>query len=402
MEKFSTVHDLVSNVHPHQPVHILRPHVFATTACWFLENFPGRVVYSVKSNPDKRVLAYLYNAGIRHFDVASLHEIELIAGLFPNAPMHYMHPVKSRESIRKAYYDHGIRDFSLDSHEELAKILQETGHARDLRLFVRLAISNGHAAHALSGKFGISLLEAPALLKACREHAEALGVCFHVGSQCMNPEAYESAMTLTTNLLATHDITIDILDIGGGFPSVYPDLAPPALSSYMDAIAQSFQRVRELMPECELWCEPGRALVAEGGSLLARVELRKGNQLYINDGIYGTLFDAGFPGFIYPSRMITRPDRAASAEMEEFSLYGPTCDSLDAMKGPFLLPANIDEGDWIEIGQLGAYGSTLQSNFNGFFSDVTMEVQDAPMLSMFNLHDGAVKKTTRRSRRKIA
>lgn len=385
MAKHATVFELVAQEEPNVPVHILRPHVIRTAARWFLNNFPGKVVYAVKTNPDSDVLHTLHEAGIRHFDVASLHEIKTIAERFPDASMHYMHPVKSRESIRAAYFDYGIRDFSLDCHAELQKILEVTGYATDLRLFVRLSISNGHAAFALAGKFGVPVLEAAPLLRECQKYAAQTAICFHVGSQCMNPEAYTNAIELVAKWLKTNSLSIDILDIGGGFPSVYPDLQPPALKEYTQAIARSFRKIQKVNPACELWSEPGRALVAEGGSLLVRVELRKGNSLYINDGVYGTLFDAGYPGFVYPTRMIPQKGHYASPDMEAFRLYGPTCDSLDTMEGPFMLPANIQEGDWIELGQLGAYGSTLQSNFNGFYSDAKATVTDAPMMSLYGL-----------------
>lgn len=387
MAKFATVFELVAQEQPNVPVHILRPHVITTAAKWFLKNFPGKVVYAVKTNPEAEVLNTLHSAGVRHFDVASLFEIKQIATQFPDAHMHYMHPVKNREAIRAAYFDYGIRDFSLDSYAELQKILDVTDYADDLRLFVRLSISNGHAAFALAGKFGVPVLEAAGLLRECQKYAAKTAICFHVGSQCMNPDAYTNAITLVANWMKTNKLNIDIIDIGGGFPSIYPDLLPPALSEYMKAIAKSFKKIQKLNPACELWCEPGRALVAEGGSLLVRVDLRKGNQLYINDGVYGTLFDAGYPGFVYPTRMIAQKGRYNSPDMEAFSLYGPTCDSIDAMEGPFMLPSNIDEGDWIELGQLGAYGSTLQSNFNGFYSDAKAELKDAPMMSLYGLAD---------------
>lgn len=398
MAKFSTVSALVAQEKPVLPVHIIRPHVIRFAAKWFLEHFPGKVVYSVKSNPETEVLNYLHESGIHHFDVASIREVEQIAAQFPGAPMYFMHPIKSREAIRSAYFQYGIRAFSLDSNEELQKILEETEYAQDLQLFVRLAISNGYAAHTLSGKFGVPVLEAARLLETCQQYAAKTAICFHVGSQCMDPQAFANAIDLVANLLQTNGLSIDVLDIGGGFPSIYPDLTPPELVHYMDTIKRHFSRIQAINPKCELWCEPGRALVAEAGSLLVRVELRKGNYLYINDGIYGTLFDAGYPGFIFPTRMLTASHKFAAPEMEEFSLYGPTCDSIDVMKGPFLLPANIDEGDWIEIGQLGAYGSTLQSNFNGFFSDIKVETEDAPMLSMFGLEDKPKQKTTARRR----
>lgn len=387
MAKFATVFELVAKTQPNLPVHVIRPHAVKHAAKWFLNNFPGKVVYAVKTNPDHDMLNLLHDAGIRCFDVASLHEIRTIAGLFPDASMHYMHPVKSRDSIRAAYFDYGVRDFSLDSEAELHKILEVTNHAQDLNLFVRLSVSNQHATLALTGKFGVPVLEAANLLRECQKYAAKTAICFHVGSQCMNPESFKNAMVLVANLLSTNGLSIDVLDVGGGFPAIYPGMEPPAMISYMEHIREGMEAVKAVNPAMELWCEPGRALVAEGGSLLVRVDLRKGNSLYINDGVYGSLFDAGSLNFVYPARMIADEGHVPSPEMQEFRFYGPTCDSLDTMEGPFLLPANINEGDWIELGQLGAYGSTLQSNFNGFFSDAKAFVDDAPMMSVFGLAD---------------
>lgn len=381
---YRSVEDMVHDMRPVMPVHVLRPSTIASTAKWFLKSFPGDVMFAVKTNPDKRVLGYLYRAGVRHFDVASLAEIKLVADNVPDAQMYFMHPVKSREAIRAAYFTHNIRDFSLDSHEELAKILEVTENATDLNLYVRLAMSSDKAAYSLSGKFGVPLDQAASLLLAAREAANRLGVCFHVGSQCMNPEAYTQAIQLAANLIKTLDVRLDVLDIGGGFPSVYPGLTPPPLGAYMRAIKKVLKS-EPLFTGCQIMCEPGRALVAEGGSVVARVELRKGNMLYINDGTYGSLFDAGIPGFLFPVKAI-RPGGTLSTELMEFGFYGPTCDSMDAMKGPFHLPADITEGDWIEIGQLGSYGATMRTNFNGFFSDETVEVADKPMISIFGIN----------------
>ena len=132
-----------------------------------------------------------------------------------------------------------------------------------------------------------------------------------------------------------------------------------------------------------LWAEPGRALVAGGGSVVVQVQLRRGDALYVNDGVYGSLSDAGAPGLSLPGAAHP-PGGAATARrarLREFALFGPTCDSADRMQGPFLLPADIDEGDWIELGQLGAYGACLRTGFNGFDSALTVEVADPPMLA---------------------
>jgi len=384
MRAYRSVDDMVHELRPEMPVYCLRPATIAATAKLFLKQFPGDVLYAVKTNPDPRVLAYLAQAGVKHYDVASIAEVRLVADNIPGATMHFMHPVKSREAIASAYYDYDVRHFSLDSIEELNKIMEVTGNAQDLSLSVRLSISNETAAYSLSGKFGVSLEQAGGLLRATRNAANRLGICFHVGSQCMDPEAYARAVQLVVDLVQQTDVCLDILDIGGGFPSIYPGLTPPALGQYMKAIKKAIKS-SPLLAGCQILSEPGRALVAEGGSTVARVEMRKGNMLYLNEGVYGSLFDAGTPGFLFPVKAI-RPNGALSNELIEFGFYGPTCDSLDTMKGPFLLPDNIAEGDWIEVGQLGSYGFTMRTQFNGFHSDTTVEVADRPLLSVLGVN----------------
>lgn len=384
-ERFRTVEQMVRETKPEIPVHCLRPHTIGSMARRFKKMFLGDTMFAVKTNPDPLVLSYLAQAGIEHYDVASLAEIQLVATHAPGAKQYFMHPVKSREAIRVAYFDYGIRDFSLDSHDELKKILEVTENAGDLNLYVRLAVSNAEAYYRLAGKFGVSLEEAPALLTATREAAQKLGVCFHVGSQCMNPDAYGHAIHKVAELLRQTGVRINMLDVGGGFPSIYPGIMPQPLSHYMKAIKKALTQAKDQFENCQLLAEPGRALVAEGGSLVVRVELRKGNALYLNDGTYGSLFDAGMPGFVYPVKAI-RPGGKLSAELEEFCFFGPTCDSVDAMKGPFHLPMDIKEGDWIEIGQLGSYGATLRTNFNGFGETRTLEVGDKPLLSRNNIN----------------
>jgi ornithine decarboxylase len=205
-------------------------------------------------------------------------------------------------------------------------------------------------------------------------------VCFHVGSQCLDPQAYGRAIARAAEAIALSGVAVDVVDVGGGFPVSYPDLTPPALDCFTAAIRDA--AATYLGGAVRLWAEPGRALVAAGGSLVVQVQLRRGDALYINDGVYGSLSDAGGPGFRFPVRRIApgRPE-AENVPLRAFSLFGPTCDSTDRMQGPFLLPADIDEGDWIELGQLGAYGGCLRTGFNGFDSVLTAEVVDPPMLA---------------------
>lgn len=372
--------ELVRVERPAEPVYCLRPHAIEKAARWFLRNFPGKVMYSVKSNPEPRALQALFEAGVTTYDVASLPEVRQIAEMLPDAEMYFMHPVKAPEAIRESYFRYGLKHYSLDSIAELEKIMANTNRAEDLGLHLRLDVSGKNAFYSLNGKFGIKGDDAVELLKAMGSVAKYVGICFHVGSQCMNPMDYRTALEQAVKLAKKAKVELTHMDIGGGFPSVYPGMQPPKLSRYMEVIADALQEFG--LEDLEVLCEPGRALVAEAGSSLVRVELRKDDRLYINDGIFGSLFDAGTPGWIFPTRAYSE-DGVFSSDQKAFQLFGPTCDSMDVMKGPFLLPEDIAEGDWIEFGQLGAYGITFRTRFNGFYSERLVEVADAPMLTLF-------------------
>ena len=383
MHTYHTPLDLVRERSPERPVAVVRPAALVVAARWFRDRFKDDVLYAVKANPSPWVIKALVKEGIRAFDVASIPEIELVSEHAHGARMAFMHPVKSRKAISTAYFDHGVRTFALDSHEELAKIIDATGRARDLNLIVRLAAQNHGAAYPLSGKFGIEPEAATSLLLAARRATQDLmGVSFHVGSQCMRPTAFQGAMSAASRALVRAGVFADVIDVGGGFPSVYPGMAPPPLDDYADSIQRGFAEMM-VHETTELWCEPGRALVAEASSILVKVELRKGDALYLNDGSYGNLFDAAHTKWPFPVKMVR--DGEASANLKAFRFYGPTCDSLDAMPGPFWLPDDIDEGDYIEIGMLGAYGVAMTTRFNGFGKTDTVAVDDAPMASMFGL-----------------
>jgi ornithine decarboxylase len=375
-----TVDQIVHFERPAEPLHCLRPAVITENARAFRRAFPGEVLYAVKCNPDPVVLRAVWAGGVRHFDCASAAEIALVRNMFPSAAIHFMHPVKSRPAIHTAWRRHGVRDFVLDTADELAKILEETSEGVERGLFVRLAIPKGSAMYDLSGKFGASVDEAADLLRMARPHATRLGVHFHVGSQCAEPEAYARALALAGAAIRRAGVGVDVVDVGGGFPVNYPDMTPPPVGVFTAEIEAGFRSLR-LRQGTQLWAEPGRALVASGGSVVVQVQLRRGDALYINDGVYGSLSDAGGPGFRFPVRLIRPEGRdAASPADHEFELFGPTCDSADRMRGPFRLPEDVLEGDWIEIGQLGAYGSALRTAFNGFDGARLVEVSGPPLL----------------------
>ncbi|MEE3623451.1 type III PLP-dependent enzyme [Nitrospirillum sp. BR 11752] len=422
-----TVDSLVASLAPAEPMHCLRPHQVAANARAFIAAFHGAVaqalgdgdrgtvMYAVKCNPDPTMLRALTEGGLRHFDCASPAEIRLARQMYPSAAVHYMHPVKNRAAIRAAYFEQSVRDFSLNSADELAKIVEVVAEgvpgadgvdarldpvAADLGLVIRLAMPKGQAAYDLSAKFGADFDDAVALLRAARPLAMRVGVCFHVGSQCMDPQAYTRALAIADAVVKAAGVAIDVVDVGGGFPARYPDMDPPPLADYMAAIRDGLVAM-DLAPTVQVWCEPGRALVATGASVVVQVERRRGSELFINDGAYGSLADAGALGMRFPVRLI----RQSGAEtLQEFSFWGPTCDSADYMRGPFLLPADIREGDWIEIGQLGAYGAALRTAFNGFDQARLVEVRDAPLVATAGLVSAPVRRNSRYGilRRRIA
>ena len=382
MKKFKSVDDLINQLKPVNPVYCIRKKSINLASKYFQKRFSGRILYAVKTNPHPEVLKTVVESGVNNFDIASISEIKTVKSINPNANCYYMNTVKSRDSIKEAYNKFGIRTFSLDNKEELIKIIESTDHAKDLELFVRVSVSNEHAEIDLSKKFGAISSEATGLFRLTKQYAKKIGLSFHVGSQCMHPISYAKGISEIGNIIKKTKIIPDYINIGGGFPTIYPDLIPQSLENYFNEINKSLSNLK-LNKKTEIFCEPGRAIVAESGSTIVKVVLRKKQKLYINDGTYGTLFDGGVPNIVYPSRLITN-GRIISKKMTAFDFYGPTCDSMDYMKGPFILPNNIKENDYIELGQLGAYGLTFRTQFNGFYSNEIYEVEDGPIMTMYD------------------
>ncbi|MDP9163632.1 MAG: type III PLP-dependent enzyme [Pseudomonadota bacterium] len=378
----------IAKLRPVQPVTLLRPHAARRAARFFVEKFPGRSLYAVKANPSPALLELLWDEGVTHYDVASLGEVRLVAETLPEATLCFMHPVKAEEAIAEAYFTYGVKTFSLDTLEELDKILRATRNASDLNLLVRLRVSSEHAKLSLAAKFGAEPHEVKPLLFAARQAADALGICFHVGSQAMSPQAYRDAMAEVRDAIVEAAVTVDIVDVGGGFPSSYPGMEPQPLDAYFAVIHETFEAL-PVSYSSELWCEPGRALCAEYASVLVRVEKRRGSELYINDGAYGALFDAAHIAWRYPVALVREPE--SEVRMMPFSFYGPTCDDLDHMVGPFELPADVGPGDYIEVGMLGAYGCAMRTAFNGFGTVERVIVEDEPMASLYGAEIAATR-----------
>jgi ornithine decarboxylase len=371
---------------PSQPVTLVRPHAAQRAARFFVEKFPGTSMYAVKANPSPDLIRTLWDSGITTFDVASIAEVRLVRGLLPDATLCFMHPVKPAEAIAEAYRVHGVRTFSLDSVEEVDKIVAATATdgvaASDLTLCVRLRVSSAHAKLSLAAKFGVGVDEAAPVLHAARQAADALGIAFHVGSQAMSPQAYADAMALVRAAIVAAGVTVDVVDVGGGFPSIYPGMETAPIERYFAVIHRAFEDL-PVSYSAELWCEPGRALAAEYASIIVRVEKRRDDVLFINDGAYGALFDAAHIDWRFPVELVRAVP--SKTKMLPFSFYGPTCDDMDFMRGPFLLPADVQAGDYVEIGMLGAYGCAMRTAFNGFGNGETVVAGDEPMASNYTV-----------------
>lgn len=380
MQCFDTTAELARAVQPDTPMICFRAARLKAAAAWFRDVFPGAPYYAVKANPAPHVLKGLSEAGISTFDVASIGEIQQVAAHVPGAKMAFMHPVKNARAIAQAYSESGVRAFVIDCARELGKILEETNGGNDLDIIVRLSVDNSGAIMPLAGKFGVGGEDAADLLNQAGARAGRVGISFHVGSQAMDPATWQRAIGDAAEIAARARIVPEIINVGGGFPSIYPGLAPPPMDQYADVISTALKQ--NGFSDCEIWGEPGRALVAESESLLTRIELAKPGRLYLNDGGFGALYDAVNVRWSFPIRAIKRTGEPSST-LIPYRLHGPTCDPEDRWPEATMLPDNLEEGDWLEFGQTGAYGSAMASRFNGFGALSYAEVLDAPFDSAY-------------------
>ncbi len=372
-KRFPDIESMIAALQPSEPVYCLRPTVLRERAEWFVTNFPGKVLYAVKCNPNPSVLRHLYAGGIRHFDTASLTEIAEVSHLFGDAISYFMHPIKGRQVIGTAHTTYGVRHYVADHPAELEKLLEVTGGGPDVAIFVRLATPGLGAAYDLSDKFGARGDDAVDLLRRVQSSDCQVGVCFHVGSQCSLPEAYRYALDLSADVLKRAAVDLRYLDVGGGFPATYVGMAPIDMAEFFESIDAGLAQL-DLPEDCELLCEPGRALVADGCTLVTQVQLRKDDRLYINDGVYGSLNETLFNRIKHPCRLI-RNDGEPSARTADFMVNGPTCDSADVVPYAMPLPDDAREGDWIEFGIMGAYSNATATQFNGFYPDTYVEIE---------------------------
>lgn len=370
--EYQSIEDLLLSTNPQSPVYCVYPHVYQKTTRHFLDGFPGRVLYAVKANNHPLVIEQLYAAGVRDYDCASLPEVELVRKLCADSTIYFMNPVRMDGHARAAQRDCGVRHFVVDHHSGLAPLLDEIDPKQSV-VFARMAVSHESALEDLSAKFGAKPENIPALLSAIHTSGAEPALAFNVGTGVTDPEGYAYAIGLAKQIIAKLPFKIRLLDIGGGFPKNYPGYNVPALDEYFARTRQAAEGL-PLADGGELLSEPGRALSAPGLSAVTRVLLRKTDRVYLNDGMYGAFWELRFLGHLkYPCRAF-RDGVAMTGETRSFRLFGPTCDSQDEMPARVELPANIDVGDHIEFGSIGAYSLSGRTDFNGFYSDDVVAV----------------------------
>lgn len=349
---------------PDNPVLFFSPAALQSKARVFLDGFPGLVTYAVKSNPGEEVVENLVAAGVRGFDVASPFEMRLIRRLAPDAAMHYNNPVRARHEIATAV-ELGVKSYSVDSHSELAKLI-EIVPAAGTEISVRFKLPVAGAAYNFGAKFGATADVAVDLLKTVAAAGFIPSITFHPGTQCTDPNAWGSYIRAAAQIAREAGVTIARLNVGGGFPSHRLNGVAPQLEAtfaLIDTVASdAFGADRPA-----LVCEPGRALCGDAFALVARVKaVRDDTHVFLNDGIYGSLFELGQIGVIDRIRVVGPDGNRRKGKVAGRIIFGPTCDSVDRLPGDVPLPGDIAEGDFVFFNGMGAYSTVTNTRFNGF------------------------------------
>ena len=327
----------------------------------FRKGFPGLVTYAVKANDAPEVVENLSMAGLRTFDVASPAEIMRVRFLCPDATLHYNNPVRSICEIQ-AGIQAGVASWSVDCMSELDKLI-ENGIGGEIA--VRLHLPMGGSAYNFGEKFGACPDDAVTLLRRVAEAGYQTAMTFHVGTQCTDYSAWEHYITACHDIALRANVSLSRLNVGGGFPA-HRNSSAPDLISVFDRISEAAESTfRANAPP--LVCEPRRALVSECYQLLVRVKGRKiGNILYLNDGIYGAMAEWRDIGPIKRLDVISPSGDIITSPTADFTVFGPTCDSLDRLPRSVPLPCTIQDGDYILISGMGAYSNATCTPFNGY------------------------------------
>ena len=356
--------EIIRTLAPENPVMVFAPSVLTATAQRFLRGFPGLVTYAVKSNPDEAVIRTLAAAGIRGFDVASPHEIDLIGRLAPDAARHYHNPVRSVAEIEHAV-DAGITSWSVDGRSELDKLFARVpAGGREISPRFKLPVLG--AVYDFGSKFGATPELAAEMLRAVADRGYIPSLTFHPGTQCTDPHAWDSYIVTAAEICDAAGVRARRLNVGGGFPShrvagVDPDLE--AIFALIGRVAR--EAFGDEAPD--LVCEPGRGLCADAFSLITRVKaVRDGQNVFLNDGVYGGLFELPIVGNLDRLQVLAPDGTPRLAEPHPRVIFGPTCDSVDRLPGELALPEDIREGDYVIFHGAGAYSTVTNTRFNGF------------------------------------
>lgn len=356
--------EFLRNQQPENPVLFFAPSVVQATARRFLDGFPGLVTYAVKSNPGEEMVENLVAAGVTGFDCASPFEIDLIRRLAPDAAIHYNNPVRSRAEISHAVA-RGVKSYSVDSTSELLKLI-EMVPAAGTEISVRFKLPVAGAAYNFGAKFGATEELAVELLKTVAASGYIPSITFHPGTQCTDPNAWASYIRAAADIAARAGVRIARLNVGGGFPSHRATGVVPQLEATFETIGRvAREAFGDALPA--LICEPGRALCGDAFSLAARVKaVRDGTHVFLNDGVYGSLFELSQIGIIDRIEVLDSDGRRRSGGVQGRICFGPTCDSVDRLPGDVPFPADIAEGDFVIVHGMGAYSTVTNSRFNGF------------------------------------
>lgn len=375
LEHYDRVESLLQQLNPAAPVYCIYPHVYRHSASQFIAGFPGRVLYAVKACAEPAVIQVLIEAGVRHFDCASLIEIEIVKSVDASVECYFMVPVLMRGEARIAQERYGVHHFVVDHVSAIDRLATEIELSRSV-LFARMAVHHQAAMQDLSVRFGAPVAEMPGLLQAIVDSGAEPALAFNVGSMVTSPDAYRHSISVAAGLLEALPFEIRLVDIGGGFPRSYPRFEMPPIQDYMAGIREAIAALR-MAPGREILTEPGRALAAPGMSAISEVLLRKDDRLYINDGMHGIFWELRYKGHDTFACQAYRDGKRLEGPLKPFTLFGPTCDSADQLPGKVELPEDIQPGDHLEFGGLGAYSLSGRTDFNGRRSEHIVMIDSA-------------------------
>ncbi|MDX5411553.1 MAG: type III PLP-dependent enzyme [Rhodobacterales bacterium] len=333
----------------------------------FRDGFPGLVTYAVKANPAPVVLENLVAAGVRAFDVASVPEMVAVRTVCPDAVLHYNNPVRSRAEVAQAAA-FGIASASVDCAGELDKL---GVLPRGTEVAVRLALPIKGAAYDFGAKFGAGPDQAVALLRQVAAMGFVPAMTFHPGTQCGDAGVWAAYIRACADVAQRAGVRLARLNVGGGFAAhrgVAPDLEA--------VFARIGAEVRAAFgPDAPaLVCEPGRAMVAEACQLATRVKSLRHESVYMNDGIYGALAEWRDIAPHDRVRVLAGDGGARAGALVPRIVFGPTCDSIDRLPDPVLLPADLAEEDYLVFAGMGAYSNAIATRFNGYGPDAMVTV----------------------------